>query len=68
MEVEFKPVKLTPTKWKIYNQNKMIIKGKEIKIISLGFGVEMSSGTTSVSIKPELKQKCCIIVDGIFLK
>jgi len=59
-EVLYMPVKLSPTAWEIFVQEKLVIASGESKTVSLHFGVQMTSGVILVSLKHELKKKCNI--------
>jgi len=64
MNQQFNPEKRSPRTWQIFCQARIVIKPKEVKTISLAFGVEMSDGMIHISLNQELKLKRCINLDG----
>ncbi len=59
-EVQYMPIKLSPSTWEIFAQENLVIARGEAKTVSLHFGVQMTSGVVLVSLKQELKKKCNI--------
>lgn len=64
----YPPGKMTGATWVIYCQENMIIKPGSTKSISLGLGVEMSSGSVLISLKQDLRLQRCSLLNETLLE
>ena len=59
--------KVNATTWKVYAQNDLMLKPKEIKFILLGIGFYMSEGIVLSSLTEELTLKRVSLQNGVYL-
>ena len=68
LSVKYPPIKVNPTKWKIYTQVDVKIPPKDGHRISLGFGFSKSNGLINVSISNKWRAQIGIINNTISAK
>ena len=66
--LKYPPEKMTPATWLVYCQEKLTIKPQSTKTISLGLGVEMSSGSVIASLKQNLRLLNCSLQNGTLVE
>ena len=59
--------KINTTTWKVYSQEDLILKPKEVKFIMLGIGFMMSEGVVLTSLFDSLTQKRVSLQNGVYL-
>ena len=67
-EVKYPARKINLMTWKIFNQQEMKLKPKEVKQIQLGLGFMMSEGVVLAGLANSLKYKWCSIQNEVSLE
>ena len=67
-EVKYPPRKVNSTTWKIFSQEEMKLKPKEVKQLQLEIGFMISEGVVLVALANSLKYKRCSLQNEINLE
>ena len=67
-EVKYPALKINSITWKIFSQENIKLKPKEVKQIRLGLGFIMSEGVVLVALANSLKNKRCSLQNEVSLE